>query len=125
MEENEKNFECRTQYLNIFLPFSELPLLVKHQDILTFVKHQDTYTPNILPNRHIVSIAKDHDKNLLELSKAASSIRFQIRETPTSELIRGTLSIIIMMNDEDGFMSKCWITFADENKMKFWSWLKV
>ena len=31
--------------------------------------------------------------NLLELSKAASSIRFQIRETPTSELILGTLTI--------------------------------
>ena len=32
-------------------------------------------------------------ENLLELSKAASSIRFQIRETPTSELILGTLTI--------------------------------
>ena len=32
------------------------------------------------------------------MSKAASSIRFQIRETPTSELIRGTLSITI--NDD-------------------------
>ena len=28
--------------------------------------------------------------NLLELSKAASNILFQIRETPTSELILGT-----------------------------------
>ena len=32
-------------------------------------------------------------EHLLELSKAASSIRFQIRETPTSELILGTWTI--------------------------------
>ena len=39
---------------------------------------------------HQYQLKDDQNKNLFELSKAASSIRFQIRETPTSELIRGT-----------------------------------
>ena len=37
-----------------------------------------------------IHLENDQNTNLFELSKAASSIRFQIRETPTSELILGT-----------------------------------
>ena len=48
------------------------------------------------------------------MSKAASSIRFQIRETPTSELIRGTFKSTMMNSDGDDENDMILIVYQDD-----------